>query len=30
MMAVVEPGVITGVFQKTVEDAGLFYPPTAA
>jgi len=30
MMAVVEPGVITGVFQKTVEDAGLFYPPDPA
>jgi len=28
MMAVVEPGVITGVFQKTVEDAGLFYRRT--
>jgi glycolate oxidase len=30
MMAVVEPGVITGVFQKTVEEAGLFYPPDPA
>ena len=30
MMAVVEPGVITGVFQKTVEDAGMFYPPDPA
>jgi glycolate oxidase len=30
MVAVVEPGVITGVFQKTVEDAGMFYPPDPA
>ncbi len=30
MMAVVEPGVITGIFQKAVEDAGMFYPPDPA
>jgi len=30
MVAVVEPGVITGQFQKTVEDAGMFYPPDPA
>ncbi len=27
LIAVVEPGVITGVFQKQVEKEGLFYPP---
>ncbi len=27
LVAVVQPGVITGVFQKTVERKGLFYPP---
>jgi len=25
--AAVQPGVVTGVFQKAVEDVGLFYPP---
>ncbi len=30
MVAVVEPGVITGSFQKTVEGAGMFYPPDPA
>jgi glycolate oxidase len=30
MVAVVEPGVITGQFQKTVEEAGMFYPPDPA
>jgi glycolate oxidase len=30
LMAVVEPGVITQVFQETVEAAGLFYPPDPA
>ncbi|HDL64107.1 MAG TPA: FAD-binding protein [Proteobacteria bacterium] len=30
MMAVVEPGVITGVFHKAVEEKGLFYPPDPA
>jgi glycolate oxidase len=30
MMAVVEPGTITGQFQKTVEAAGMFYPPDPA
>lgn len=30
LLAVVEPGVITGQFQKTVEDSGLFYPPDPA
>ncbi len=30
MVAVVEPGVITGTFQKTVESAGMFYPPDPA
>jgi glycolate oxidase len=30
MVAVVEPGVITGQFQKTVEAAGMFYPPDPA
>jgi glycolate oxidase len=30
MVAVVEPGVITGVFQKAAEDAGMFYPPDPA
>lgn len=27
LYAEVEPGVVNGVFQKTVEDLGLFYPP---
>ena len=27
LYAVVEPGVVNGVFQKTVEKIGLFYPP---
>src|SRR5512138_1978970 len=27
MMAVVEPGVVTGQFQKAAEEAGMFYPP---
>ena len=27
LIAVVQPGVVTGVFQKTVEKQGLFYPP---
>ncbi len=27
LLAVVEPGIVTGVFQETVEDEGLFYPP---
>lgn len=30
LMAVVEPGVITQVFQETVEAGGLFYPPDPA
>ncbi len=30
VMAVVEPGVITEVFQNAVEDLGLFYPPDPA
>jgi glycolate oxidase len=30
LMAVVEPGVITQVFQETVEAEGLFYPPDPA
>jgi glycolate oxidase len=30
LMAVVEPGVITEVFQKEVEQYGLFYPPDPA
>jgi glycolate oxidase len=30
MLAVVEPGVITGEFQKKVEEAGMFYPPDPA
>ena len=30
MLAVVEPGVITGTLQKTVLDQGLFYPPDPA
>ena len=30
MIAVVEPGVITGEFQKQVEAVGLFYPPDPA
>ena len=30
LMAVVEPGVITGDFQKEVEKLGLFYPPDPA
>lgn len=30
LMAVVEPGVITQVFQETVEAQGLFYPPDPA
>lgn len=30
MVAVVEPGVITGVFQKAVEESGMFYPPDPA
>jgi glycolate dehydrogenase FAD-linked subunit len=29
-LAVVEPGVITGVLQQQVEEAGLFYPPDPA
>ncbi len=29
-IAVVEPGVITGIFQKEVEKEGLFYPPDPA
>jgi glycolate oxidase len=29
-MAVVEPGVITGVLQEAVEEKGLFYPPDPA
>lgn len=29
-IAVVEPGVITGVFQREVESKGLFYPPDPA
>ncbi len=28
--AIVEPGVITGVFREAAEDAGLFYPPDPA
>ncbi|HUT78935.1 MAG TPA: FAD-linked oxidase C-terminal domain-containing protein [Polyangia bacterium] len=27
LLAVVEPGLVTGVFQQAVEDEGLFYPP---
>ncbi len=27
LLAVVEPGIVTGVFQEAVEDEGLFYPP---
>jgi len=30
MVTVVEPGVITGQLQKTVEEAGMFYPPDPA
>ena len=30
LVAVVEPGVITGVLQQAVEDQGLFYPPDPA
>ena len=30
MMAVVQPGVITGELQKAVEEEGLFYPPDPA
>ncbi len=30
MMAVVEPGVVTGDFQRVVEEQGLFYPPDPA
>ena len=30
LVAVVEPGVITGVLQSAVEDQGLFYPPDPA
>ncbi len=30
LIAVVEPGVITGVFQAAVEEQGLFYPPDPA
>ncbi len=30
MVAVVEPGVINGVFQRTLKDQGLFYPPDPA
>jgi glycolate oxidase len=30
LLAVVEPGVITGQFQQTVEEHGLFYPPDPA
>ncbi len=30
MMAVVEPGVVTGPFQKSAEEAGMFYPPDPA
>lgn len=30
MIATVEPGVVTGVFQKTVAEYGLFYPPDPA
>ncbi len=30
MVAVVEPGVVTGELQRVVEDAGLFYPPDPA
>lgn len=30
MVAVVEPAVVTGVFQKTVAQHGLFYPPDPA
>jgi glycolate oxidase len=30
MVAVIEPGVITGVFQEAVEAEGLFYPPDPA
>lgn len=30
MIAVVEPAVVTGVFQKTVAQLGLFYPPDPA
>ncbi len=26
-ISTLQPGVVTGVFQKTVEEAGLFYPP---
>jgi glycolate oxidase len=27
LLAVVEPGIVTGVFQEAVEEEGLFYPP---
>ncbi len=30
LLAVVEPGVVTGEFQKVVEERGLFYPPDPA
>jgi len=30
LVAVVEPGVVTGDFQRIVEDRGLFYPPDPA
>ncbi len=30
MVAVVEPGLVTGQFQKAVEAAGMFYPPDPA
>ncbi len=30
LLAVVEPGVVTGQFQSTVEEHGLFYPPDPA
>ena len=30
MVATVQPGVVTGPFQKTVEAAGMFYPPDPA
>jgi len=30
MLVVTEPGVITGELQKTVEEAGMFYPPDPA
>jgi glycolate oxidase len=30
LTAIVEPGLVTGVFQEAVEDEGLFYPPDPA